>query len=442
VWATHAGLSAGEFTLMLMHQLPMFPANMPQDDVPMRLSAALLELLRDPPERHDSIMIGGAWAGLQHCITGRPAVAKNLYALGAFDTMSAHLSANGSGPEWIQWECACRTCFIPFVATEILRAHAGESTRHDKADFVSVGLFDRFVSAVVATAEAGAAVHEADTETMALLMALAGLTICVGEPNCDAALRRAGAALSFHINHSLIANADFGLSTGAYSAELCAKLFGRDEVDSASSFAFQQQHIDGLLTKYADMVNARGWWANFKPTRDTIHTLNLCVSDANKLLLLESPGFFAYLTSGLMLDPAHPRQTMSEDEKTWVQETHAECFVQVALFAPGCAALLNEGDAIAALEVVAENGMSEDAREFARGTLVALSNSTDDKAMDRSLRTDSGLSGHVMLSYNWGQQPTIQRVNQSLTNRGYQTWFDLIDMKGEKECPIAVYDCI
>ena len=27
-------------------------------------------------------------------------------------------------------------------------------------------------------------------------------------------------------------------------------------------------------------------------------------------------------------------------------------------------------------------------------------------------------------------QPTIQRVNDSLRRRGYETWFDLTDMKG------------
>ena len=34
------------------------------------------------------------------------------------------------------------------------------------------------------------------------------------------------------------------------------------------------------------------------------------------------------------------------------------------------------------------------------------------------------------LQYQWSSQATIQRVNQSLTNRGYRTWFDLINMKG------------
>jgi hypothetical protein len=347
------GLSGvGAFMQTMMSQMPLSNANMPRMDVPLRLATVLLELLRDPPEQRDPGVVRGAWAGLQHCVLGRPAVSRHLYKLGAFDTMAACLNATGSGAEWMTPQHTT-LAFVPFVATEILRAHAGEPVRPDKADFVSVGLFERFVDAVIARAEAGEA-GLAETTTVALLMTLAGLTICIGEPGCDAKLRSAGGALSFHVNHSLVAVEEFGLSTGAYSAELCAKLFGRDEVDSSSSFTFQQTHIDGLLTKYADMVAARGWWANFKPTADTIHTLNLCISDANKSLLLRSPGFFEYLTSGLMLDPDHPRQNLTDEEKRWVQETHAECFAQVAMFAPGRAALLGEGDAIAALEEVSE----------------------------------------------------------------------------------------
>ena len=35
-----------------------------------------------------------------------------------------------------------------------------------------------------------------------------------------------------------------------------------------------------------------------------------------------------------------------------------------------------------------------------------------------------------MLSYQWDSQSVVQRINGSLLSRGYQTWFDLTNMKG------------
>ena len=32
---------------------------------------------------------------------------------------------------------------------------------------------------------------------------------------------------------------------------------------------------------------------------------------------------------------------------------------------------------------------------------------------------------HVMLSYNWGFQGTVKRINSSLRKRGYETWIDI-----------------
>ena len=37
---------------------------------------------------------------------------------------------------------------------------------------------------------------------------------------------------------------------------------------------------------------------------------------------------------------------------------------------------------------------------------------------------------HVMLSYNWGNQPTIKRINASLQTRGYAVWIDIEKMQG------------
>jgi hypothetical protein len=43
---------------------------------------------------------------------------------------------------------------------------------------------------------------------------------------------------------------------------------------------------------------------------------------------------------------------------------------------------------------------------------------------------DTQAPKHVMLSYNWGHQDTIKRVNTSLKGRGYNVWIDIEKMQG------------
>ena len=41
-----------------------------------------------------------------------------------------------------------------------------------------------------------------------------------------------------------------------------------------------------------------------------------------------------------------------------------------------------------------------------------------------------GEQKHIMLSYQWDVQAIVQRINDSLLNRGYVTWLDLTHMRG------------
>ena len=76
---------------------------------------------------------------------------------------------------------------------------------------------------------------------------------------------------------------------------------------------------------------------------------------------------------------------------------------------------------IPSLQQVAESGTSAESRQFAQAALLALSG--------KELTAAEGQK-HVMLSYSWANQSTVQRVNESLLRRGYLTWFDLTNMKG------------
>jgi hypothetical protein len=117
------------------------------------------------------------------------------------------------------------------------------------------------------------------------------------------------------------------------------------------------------------------------------------------------------------------------------QRTCTEALQQLALYAPGAAAMRRDAAVVEALQAVAARGMSKEAQDLAATALLALS--------DRQPPTGggsgegAGVDGdgprrqkHVMLSYSWEHQTITKRINESLLQRGYLTWFDLTNMKG------------
>eukprot|EP01047_Picozoa_sp_COSAG01_P135940 COSAG01_NODE_66265_length_270_cov_1.812865_1_plen_90_part_11 len=86
-----------------------------------------------------------------------------------------------------------------------------------------------------------------------------------------------------------------------------------------------------------------------------------------------------------------------------------------------------------ALRTVAsvEGGMTEKARQYASGALFELDEATRQKAKDAAAakaaaQTDDGEAiEHVMLSYNWGHQDVIKRINAALKARDYVVWIDI-----------------
>ena len=89
----------------------------------------------------------------------------------------------------------------------------------------------------------------------------------------------------------------------------------------------------------------------------------------------------------------------------------------------------------------AEGGMTEKARQYASGALFELDEVARQKAKDAAVAAkaaaaaaSTGANGeaaeHVMLSYNWGHQDTIKRINTALKARGYSVWIDIEKMQG------------
>jgi hypothetical protein len=144
------------------------------------------------------------------------------------------------------------------------------------------------------------------------------------------------------------------------------------------------------LTRWSGIVRADGFYRSITPTADAIMALELCISDANKPLLLAHRGFLPYVVDALLLEADHPRADMKPELKSWCQQHHAECLAQLAMFAPARETLRGDRSVIPALEAVAEGGLSGEARKFAEAALLALS--------DKELHVDTEGQEHVMLS--------------------------------------------
>eukprot|EP01052_Picozoa_sp_SAG31_P031329 SAG31_NODE_3308_length_4437_cov_1.922314_2_plen_114_part_00 len=101
---------------------------------------------------------------------------------------------------------------------------------------------------------------------------------------------------------------------------------------------------------------------------------------------------------------------------------HCECLAQLALFPAGREALLANPAVADALQSIVKCSLHPFAREMAEVALVAL--------CGKELQTNSSEQLHIMISYQWKHQTTMVRINKSLLDRGYSTWFDLTNMNG------------
>eukprot|EP01043_Picozoa_sp_COSAG02_P024746 COSAG02_NODE_1363_length_13047_cov_5.747374_8_plen_145_part_00 len=141
--------------------------------------------------------------------------------------------------------------------------------------------------------------------------------------------------------------------------------------------------------QWSQIVRAEGWYATYRPSADKLFCLDLSVSDSNKPLLLKGR-VIPYLVDALLLEPTHPRASMTEEQRSWCQTYHVECIAQLAMFEPAAEALRQETSAVSALQRVAEAGLTSEARQFAEAALLALS--------DTELCASTEGDKHVMLS--------------------------------------------
>jgi hypothetical protein len=118
--------------------------------------------------------------------------------------------------------------------------------------------------------------------------------------------------------------------------------------------------------------------------------------------------------------------------RCFVAGDYAECIQQISLFRAGCEALKAHPGVVEALDELAVKGWTEEARQGASGALFELCpERINHKHAGRTGAGDgTEPDGHVMISYQWDVQDTIQRLVHSLQERGFRVWFDLNNMSG------------
>ncbi len=279
-------------------------------------------------------------------------------------------------------------------AISIYKSFVALKERPDLDAMVGSGLFEECAAAVESVAHGGVAGLERNTpDYLGFNIALSTLRICVCAnyelPKCERRIRSMAKALAFSLENDLDWMQSVGYSSGMVAAQICCSVFGRDE-ESTSEFTFTQQHVDGLIKKWSDVVRAVEMGASAKPSASTIQAIELCISDKNKPLLLCNEFFIPYLVDALLVEPDHPRASLPSGLRIWCQETHAECLAQLACFPEGREALLREASVSEALHVVVESGLSDRAKQHAESALLALG--------DQELQVHTKAQKHVMLS--------------------------------------------
>jgi hypothetical protein len=392
------------------------------------MAVMLLDVVRDASL--EELLMTGAWwvLGIFGGMRMWLGLASLLVDSGIFTAAKAAMQRMGGAAAWVTVSGNPRSAGaamgIVNALSVVIKTFIGQPQRPDADAFVESGFFDEILDALIEFGRRGVPGLD-DTNVGALGMGLslisrAGLQY---RPEVEEKLRGAAAELAFCLDHGLEYCRAIGNTTDVQAAKLCALVFGRDE-GGVGAFSFTQDQVDYMLRQWSAIVRAEGWHAQKLPTHEFIHVLELCISDLNKALLLANASFIPYLISGLMLAPDHPRSGLSDELKTWVQTTHAECFAQLAVFPPGREALLafTSADAgstaVQALEELAERGWSKTARDFAASSLLALSDKQVEmhgkqQQQQQPWSVDGGPSMHLMMSYQ------VRRPRPPSSDTGY-----------------------
>jgi hypothetical protein len=111
---------------------------------------------------------------------------------------------------------------------------------------------------------------------------------------------------------------------------------------------------------------------------------------------LNVEGFIPMMVDSLLLDLEHPRRAQPDFDVVAppVQQDFAEAIAQVAMFTRGREALLQDPSVVEALQQVAVEGLTDEAKLYAQSALLAMSDRQPEAGHGQHADADK----HVMLS--------------------------------------------
>ena len=165
----------------------------------------------------------------------------------------------------------------------------------------------------------------------------------------------------------------------------------------------------------------------------------MAISDANKMLMLESEGAVETLVTGLLL--ASPRR--SEAGADAVQEACAGLLLSLALcrgVGRGAAGRRGGDGGAAGLQQGQAGTEASRAECGERAVRAGGGRQAQVVSTARRQRRWQGWGGakHVMVSYCWAQQAVVKRVHAALVKRGYSVWIDIEQMRGRRWTSMAL----
>ncbi len=318
------------------------------DEYNLALARRALALLQAGPDLPNPAA-SGLWSLIWMCSSNRSSIGERMFQEVLPVAMEA--LSRGSASEWLN---VSRCDHFLYNAVFGAVKDAAEAAFTVGVDVIPLLLSSGYLAACVKMLEAYKAEKgpSPDTNIMSIfygvLWNLASIDFS-NSPEALVVLRGAAGALRYAMDHGVPQLQDLGLTTDVFAAILAANLFGKDEGDGELKLG--PADIKQILGYFAEMTTGTSWGGMF-PLPTGFVMLNLAVSDAHKLLLLENDEFIPHCIDGLMLDMEVRKDTETVARAT-TQRNYAELFQQVALFQPGRKALLAAGKPVQlALEAV------------------------------------------------------------------------------------------
>lgn len=401
------------------HRLSPFVLTRPKpEDRYVPLALLCLDIVRSEMDTQSEAVIACAAMSIEHMAWYRPSLAKAMWDNGFLDVF--HCTLQRFNPI----ERIGKQNLIPSAILSAFK-DVTEQSQLAGVDVIPVllekGAIDLAISTLAAYQMLG---NPEDASVCGVWWgALFTLEILLASPAASkpivAKLRSAGVDTVRYLLDNPLEQL-FGLGTGITATRIAAEVWGRD--DDGGGLMFRQRDIDMLVevTGHRDptlAIFSRLTVGYGRPM------LNLIVSDITKRLLLQVDGFVAVLVDSLfVLDPEHPRRAQADFDAVApaVQRDFSEAIAQLAAYPPGREALLRDTSVVEALQKVATEGWTDEARQFAESALAALSDRQPAVGHVQHAGSDQK---HIMLSYQWDVQALARRIVNELKDRGYRTWF-------------------